>query len=181
MRNVLLLTFLSILSSFVAADYEGSYEYSKYKYPKITEFLNKNNPEGIYSSVNVEMPNDGIFSLGMHKDRELLLVNHITFNVTVINYGSALISRIGDKFEHSSIELPTPYQIKHEGATYSLYKPVSEVKNGTLIVNYAFTCKQPASFASVGDCSDHKIYQTELKYQFKEGKLALIQADIKIQ
>ncbi|BFM15948.1 hypothetical protein R50073_21310 [Maricurvus nonylphenolicus] len=180
MRSVLSLVFLSILSTFVAADYEGSYEYSKNKYPKITGLLNKNNSEGDYSLVNVEMPNDGIFSLGISNGQELLLVNLITFNMATINYGSALIARIGNTFEYSSIELPIAYQIEHEGATYSLHLPVSKVKNGTLIVSYAFTCKNPASFIPVGDCSDHQIYQAQLKYQFQKGKLLLIQTDIKI-
>jgi hypothetical protein len=180
MKQVLILAFLFSISFSASADIEGSYEYSMEKYPQLTEFLNKNNLEGDYSLVNIEMTNDGIFSLGGSSNEELLLVNYITFNMSAINYGSILVKKLGDSFVDSNIELPSPRQVEYNGETYSLHKPEIETNEGSLFVMYRFSCKKPAEFLTAGSCSDGYVYNAKLNYTFKGGQLVLTSISIKI-
>jgi hypothetical protein len=179
MKNLLIAVLAIAASPLLFADSGGSYDYSQSKYPEITQLLNDGNDESCDSYVDVHQDNDGIISLGKDGNTEMLLVNYLTSCTHGSDSGSVLIQVENNIYSVADNNIPTPYAINHKGESYNLHYPETSFSNGSLVVSYGFACKEPASFVTVGDCSDQVVYEIYLTYTFEGSDFKLVATEIR--
>jgi hypothetical protein len=137
----------------------------------ILKSLNGESGSDYYCYANIHMENDGIVNVGKSDNKTLILVNYICANNVATNYSSEFFEVKSGNYKRSDIDVPFLSSLYYNGGKYSLHKQTTKIINGKLSVIYSFACKYPSTFILVGDCSDGKVYNATLHYDFRDNGL----------